>query len=289
MNHVLRFGMTGVAGYIAPRHLAAIQAVGGQLVAALDPSDSVGVLDRFGFHNSAFFTEPERYDRHLNRLQREGHGIDYLVVASPNYLHDAHIRLGVRNGAHVICEKPLVIKPHNLDPLIELQQETGRQISTVLQLRHHPVIIDLQRRMKSGRHHVVINYATPRGLWYHHSWKADAEKSGGLITNIGIHFLDMLLWVFGPCRQVQVRQQDAETVAGQLELERAEVTFHLTIAVGERNRRISVDGFDLNFTDGFDQLHTVVYQEVLAGRGYGLEDARPSIELAQLIRNTPAD
>lgn len=285
MAETTRFGITGVAGYIAPRHLKAIQDVGGELVAALDPHDSVGVLDRYGFSMSSFFTEPERFDRHLDHVRRAGKGLQYLSICAPNHLHDAHARMGMRNGADIICEKPLVIKSRNLSALEEMEQETGRHIWTILQLRLHPVIRSLKEQMVSGRHRIVLDYATPRGVWYHHSWKADPEKSGGLITNIGIHFLDMLLWVFGSCDGVTVTGQNEEVVAGHLELERASVDWRLSIRQGERQRIITVDGDQLNFTDGFEDLHTQVYRKILAGEGFGIADARPSIELAQRIRN----
>lgn len=284
MSKVIRFGLTGVAGYIAPRHLKAIQDVGGELVAALDPHDSVGILDRYGFSNSAFFTEPERFDRHLDHLRRTGEGIRYLTVCSPNHLHDAHARMGMRSGADIICEKPLVIKPYNLAALQELESETSRRIWTVLQLRLHPVIQALKQQMVSGYHQINLDYATPRGEWYRHSWKADPERSGGLITNIGIHFLDMLLWVFGPCKDLGVSEQSDDVVAGVLVLERATVTWRLSIRQGERQRVITVDEHQLDFTDGFDTLHTEVYRNILSGNGFGIDDARPSIELAQRIR-----
>jgi UDP-N-acetyl-2-amino-2-deoxyglucuronate dehydrogenase len=303
------FAMTGVAGYIAPRHLKAIQDTGNRLIAATDPHDAVGVLDRFGF-DVRFFTEFERFDRHLEKLRRgpEAQRVQYLSVCSPNYLHDAHIRLALRVGANVICEKPLVINPWNLDGLEELEAETGGRVSTVLQLRVHPQLIALRERLladRSRRHSVRLTYITARGGWYQVSWKGHEDRSGGVVTNIGIHFFDLLLWLFGPVRASHVDLREAQCAAGVLELERADVQWFLstdqrdlpfTPQPGSKTtfRSITVDEDEIEFSEGFADLHTRVYEEVLAGHGFGIADARPSVELTAKIRqaalrNAPAD
>lgn len=296
------FALTGVAGYIAPRHLQAIRDTGNRLVAAVDPHDSVGILDSF-FPHAAFFTEFERFDRHLEKLRRgpEDERVHYLTICAPNHLHDAHARLGLRVGADVICEKPLVIKPWNLDALEELEAEYGRRIWTVLQLRVHPALIALRERLLAERgarrHQVRLRYVTSRGQWYRFSWKGDVEKSGGVATNIGIHFFDWLLWSFGGVRRSQVRERNDDRAAGLLELEHADVEWLLSIdaadlpeSVAGRQptyRSITVDGEEVEFSGGFRDLHTVVYEETLAGRGFGIADARPSIELVHQIRTAP--
>lgn len=296
------FALTGVAGYIAPRHLQAIRDTGNRLVAAVDPHDSVGILDSF-FPHAAFFTEFERFDRHLEKLRRgpEEERVHYLTICAPNHLHDAHARLGLRVGADVICEKPLVIKPWNLDALEELEAEYGRRIWTVLQLRVHPALIALRERLLAERgarrHQVRLRYVTSRGQWYRFSWKGDVEKSGGVATNIGIHFFDWLLWSFGGVRRSQVRERNDDRAAGLLELEHADVEWLLSIdaadlpeSVAGRQptyRSITVDGEEVEFSGGFRDLHTVVYEETLAGRGFGIADARPSIELVHQIRTAP--
>lgn len=296
------FAMTGVAGFVAPRHLRAIMATGNRLVAAVDPHDSVGVLDRYA-PSARFFTEIERFDRHLEKLRRgpEGARVHYLSVCSPNYLHDAHIRLALRSGADVICEKPVVINPWNLDALQKLEEETGRRVSTVLQLRVHPELVALKARLDSEpgrRREVALTYVTSRGPWYFVSWKGNLERSGGLATNIGIHFFDLLLWLFGPADACEVHVREDGRTAGFLECERAQVRWFLSVRPedlpcaqepGSRTtfRSITVDGVEVEFTEGFTELHTRVYEEVLAGRGFGLDVARPSIELAYRIRHTP--
>lgn len=296
------FALTGAAGYIAPRHLQAIRDTGNRLIAAVDPHDSVGILDQY-FPEAAFFTEFERFDRHLEKLRRrpEAERVHVLSVCSPNHLHDAHVRLGLRVGADVICEKPLVLNPWNLDMLADLEAEYGRRVWTVLQLRVHPALIALRERLRAGqagrRYQVRLMYVTSRGQWYHYSWKGDIEKSGGVTTNIGIHFFDFLLWCFGGVRRSDVRQRDAERAAGSLELEHADVEWFLSInaadlpesvrGVQPTYRSITVDGEEVEFSGGFRDLHTVVYEEALAGRGFGLDDARPSIELAYQIRTAP--
>lgn len=294
------FAITGVAGYVAPRHLKAIRDTGNRLIAAVDPKDSVGVLDEFSF-DVRFFTEIERFDRHLEKLRRwpEENRVHYLSVCSPNYLHDAHCRLGLRLGADVICEKPLVINPWNLDPLRELEQESGRRIYTVLQLRLHPKLLHLReellRERNEHRHEVTLTYVTARGRWYHVSWKGSTEKSGGIATNIGIHFFDLLLWLFGELVGCRVYHADAQRMAGFLELERARVRWFLSVdaadlpcdaQLGKRTtyRSIVIDGQEIEFTEGFADLHTRVYGEILAGRGFGIDEARPSIDLTHRLR-----
>ena len=294
------FSLIGAAGFVAPRHLRAIRDTGNTLVAALDPHDNVGVIDSY-FPEADFFTEPERFDRHLDKLHREGCGVDYVSICSPNFLHDAHIRMALRNGAHAICEKPVVLNPWNVDALLAIERETGRSVRTILQLRHHPAIVALRDRHAgaSGRGvDVDVTYVTSRGRWYHRSWKGNLEKSGGVATNIGVHFFDMLGWIFGPMRSSTVHRRQDDCAAGVLELERARVRWFLSVnsehlpeaqrAGGQRTfRSISVDGAEVEFSDGFADLHTVSYREILAGRGYGLQDARPSIEMVQQIRCAP--
>ena len=299
MSQPRNFAITGVAGYIAPRHLKAIQDTGNRLVAATDPHDAVGILDRFAF-DCRFFTEFERFDRHLEKLRRgpEAQRVHYVSVCSPNYLHDAHMRLALRVGANVICEKPLVINPWNLDALEELEHETGCRVSTILQLRVHPQLVALRDRLKaeSGkRHSVRLTYITARGGWYQVSWKGHDDRSGGIVTNIGIHFFDLVVWLFGPVRRSVVHLREAQRAAGVLELERADVQWYLSTesadlpfapqpGVKTTFRSIAVDGQEVEFSEGFTDLHTRVYEEVLAGRGFGIAEARPSVELTAQIR-----
>jgi UDP-N-acetyl-2-amino-2-deoxyglucuronate dehydrogenase len=299
---VKNFAMTGVAGFVAPRHLAAIQETGNRLIAAVDPHDAVGILDRYGF-DVRFFTEIERFDRHLEKLRRGGGDgrVDYVSICSPNYLHDAHIRLALRVGAHVICEKPLVINPWNLDALEEVERETGGRVNTVLQLRLHPDLIALRDRLRtekpSALHEVCLTYVTARGSWYDVSWKGSPERSGGVVTNIGIHFFDLLIWLFGEVRACEVHLHDRRRAAGYLELHRARVRWLLSTeardlpaaarAGGRATfRSITVDGHEVEFSEGFADLHTRVYEETLAGRGCGIADSRPSIDLSHRIRQT---
>lgn len=293
--------MVGAAGFIAPRHLRAVKDVGGELVAALDPHDNVGIIDSY-FPDADFFTEPERFDRHLDKLHREAHGVDYVSICSPNYLHDAHIRMALRNSAHAICEKPIVLNPWNVDALSAIESETGRRVFTILQLRHHPAIIALRERYSGPdagvrKADIDVTYITSRGKWYHRSWKGNLEKSGGIATNIGVHFFDMLGWIFGSMRSSVVHRRQDDCAAGVLDLERARVRWFLSVnaehlpeaqrAKGQRTfRSITVDGAELEFSDGFTDLHTVSYREILAGRGYGLRDAKPSIEMVQAIRHS---
>jgi UDP-N-acetyl-2-amino-2-deoxyglucuronate dehydrogenase len=294
--------MTGVAGFVAPRHLKAIKDTGHRLVAAVDPHDAVGVLDKYAF-DVRFFTEIERFDRHLEKLRRgpEAERVDYVTVCSPNYLHDAHIRLALRVGAHVICEKPLVINPWNLDALQELERETDRRVYTVLQLRLHPQLIALRQNLMSASaatpHEVCLTYVTARGSWYDVSWKGSEERSGGLVTNIGIHFFDLLLWLFGSVVGCEVHVRDPRRLSGYLQLERARVRWFLSSDIRDLPfapepgvkttfRSITVDGHEIEFSEGFTDLHTRVYEESLAGRGFGIDDSRSSIELSYRIRQT---
>lgn len=296
------FAVVGVGGYVAPRHLRAIRDTKNHLVAAVDPKDSVGILDQFGYDVS-FFTEIERFDRHLEKLRRgpEENRIQYISVCSPNYLHDAHCRLAMRVGADVICEKPLVINPWNLDSLAEIEAETGRKVNTVLQLRLHPALLKLKETLqadKSGKqHNVVLTYIASRGIWYHISWKGQQEKSGGVATNIGIHFFDMLLWLFGSAGNVKLYHSDNKRMSGYIELENARVRWFLSVDVNDLPesakaegkttfRSITVDGGEIEFSGGFTDLHTRVYEETLAGRGFSIDDARPSIELTHRIRTS---
>lgn len=295
------FALTGLAGYIAPRHLQAIRETGGRLVAAMDPHDSVGVIDSY-FPQAAFFTEFERFDRHLEMLRhsRSPEQVDYLSVCSPNHLHDAHIRLALRIGASALCEKPLVLNPWNLDALADVEGRHPGRIYTVLQLRVHPKLIELRDRLRadpSRRHSVRMTYVTSRGTWYRYSWKGDPSKSGGVVTNIGIHFFDLLIWLFGGVRRSEVHLSEEDRVAGAIELDDADVQWFLSIderdlpesVRGEQPtyRSITVDGEEIEFSGGFRDLHTRVYEETLAGRGFGIEDARPSIEFVHAVRAAP--
>lgn len=293
------FAITGVAGYIAPRHLKAIQDTGNRLVAAADPHDAVGMLDRFAF-DVRFFNEIERFDRHLEKLRRgpAEQRVDYVSICSPNHLHDAHIRLALRVGADAICEKPLVINPWNLDALQEIERETGRKVQTILQLRVHPQLVALREQLladTSKRHDVCLTYITARGSWYDVSWKGQEDRSGGIVTNIGIHFFDLLLWLFGGLRSSEVHLRAPRQAAGFLDLERADVRWYLstdaadlpfTPEPGKRTtfRSITVDGREVEFSEGFTDLHTRVYEHILAGNGFGIDDARPSIEVTSAIR-----
>jgi UDP-N-acetyl-2-amino-2-deoxyglucuronate dehydrogenase len=292
------FAVIGVGGYIAPRHLRAIRDTGNQLIAAVDQKDSVGVLDQYSF-DVKFFTEIERFDRHLEKLRRgpDESRVHYVSVCSPNYLHDAHCRLALRVGADVICEKPLVINPWNFDALQELEAETNHRINTVLQLRVHPSLMQLKESLQKegGQHEVNLTYITSRGPWYHVSWKGHEDKSGGIATNIGVHFFDLLLWLFGPMQGIRVYHADDNRMSGFIELERARVRWFLSVdkndlppsarSAGKTTfRSITVDGKEIEFSEGFTDLHTRVYEETLAGRGFGIVDARPSIELTHAIR-----
>jgi UDP-N-acetyl-2-amino-2-deoxyglucuronate dehydrogenase len=295
------FAITGVAGYIAPRHLQAIKDTGNQLVAAIDPHDAVGILDKY-FEDVRFFTEFERFDRHIEKLRKQGQDkkVHYVTICSPNYLHDAHARFALRIGADVICEKPVVLNPWNIDALEELEQESGKKIYTILQLRAHPSLITLKEKLKKESHskkkEIQLTYITTRGLWYLVSWKGNLERSGGLVTNIGIHLFDLLIWLFGKVEHSEVHISTPTKTAGYLELANAKVKWFLSIDKNDlpnesrKNnktvfRSIIIDGQEVEFSEGFTDLHTIVYRETLAGRGFGLEDARPSITLAHDIRN----
>jgi UDP-N-acetyl-2-amino-2-deoxyglucuronate dehydrogenase len=294
------FALLGLAGYIAPRHLKAIKDTGNNLLVALDKTDNVGVIDSY-FPNADFFTEPERFERHVYKMQREGKTpIDYFSICTPNYLHDAHIRMALRNGTNAICEKPLVLNPWNIDALETLEKETHKKIYTILQLRLHPSIIALKKKIEADKsekiYDVDLTYITSRGKWYHYSWKGEEEKSGGLVTNIGIHFFDMLGFIFGKVKNNVIHHRDKQWCAGYLEFERARVRWFLSVnadflpqKVKESGkttyRSILVENEELEFTDGFTDLHTLTYQQILAGNGFGLQDAKSSIEIVHHIRN----
>ena len=337
------FALIGAAGYIAPRHMKAIKETGNTLLAALDPFDSVGIMDSY-FPDSAFFTESERFDRHLDKMRRSGNGhIDYVSICSPNYLHDAHIRMALRNSANAICEKPIVLNPWNVDALSEIEKESGFKVFTILQLRHHPTIIALKQKIdqelkqsqkpaqntdpslslshsrgkwqgvrneggnadggnsqqpatNSQMHDIDLTYITSRGAWYHRSWKGDVEKSGGVATNIGVHFFDMLTWLFGPAKDNIVHLREHDCAAGFLQLENARVRWFLSInrnylpeqakAAGKTTfRSITLNGEEIEFSDGFTDLHTVSYKKILKDEGFGLMDVRPSIAIVHSIRN----
>ncbi len=293
------FALIGAAGYIAPRHLRAIKDTGNRLVAAYDKFDSVGIMDSY-FPDAAFFTEQELFDRHCTKLYRTGNAIDFVSICTPNYLHDAHMRYGLRLGADVICEKPLVLNPWNVDALQEVERETGKKIYTILQLRLHQSIRDLKAKIEAGPkdkiYDVDLTYITSRGNWYYTSWKGDERKSGGVATNIGVHFYDMLQWVFGKVTRNVVHVSSHDRVAGYLELERARVRYFLSINAdnlpenavqGEKRtfRLINIDGEEFEFSEGFTELHTESYRDILAGGGFGIEDARMAINTVYDIRN----
>jgi UDP-N-acetyl-2-amino-2-deoxyglucuronate dehydrogenase len=296
-----RFSLIGAAGYIAPRHMGAIRDTGNALVAAIDPNDSVGIIDSF-FPDADFFTEFERFDRHIDKLRRQGEGVDYVSICSPNYLHDSHMRFALRSGADAICEKPLVLNPWNIDGLQEIEADTGRRVNTILQLRVHPAIIALRDKVaaeaRDGKHEVDLTYITSRGHWYLQSWKGDEKKSGGIATNIGVHFFDMLHFIFGALQENRVHLREDTRAAGYLEYERARVRWFLSLDVGDvpegprsagqrTFRSITVDGEEIEFSGGFTDLHTRSYQEILAGRGFGLEENRVAIETVAHIRTAP--
>jgi UDP-N-acetyl-2-amino-2-deoxyglucuronate dehydrogenase len=295
----IRFALIGAAGYIAPRHMRAMKDTGNLLVCALDPYDGVGIMDSY-FPHADFFTEPERFDRHLDKLYREGRdAVEYVSICSPNYMHDAHIRMALRNKAHAICEKPVVLNPWNLDKLVALEEETGKHIYTILQLRLHPTIQALKMQVENGPpnkvYDVDLSYITSRGKWYMYSWKGDVQKSGGVATNIGIHFFDMLGWIFGELIDLEVIENRPERVSGSLRFSKARVKWFLSInendipaeakSQGKRTfRNITIEGEALEFSEGFTDLHTRSYEEILAGRGFRVATARPSVEIAQRIR-----
>ncbi len=293
------FVLIGAGGYIAPRHMKAVKDTGNNLLAALDKHDSVGILDSY-FPSADFFTEFERFDRHIEKLRREKILTNFVSVCSPNYLHDAHIRFGLRIGADVICEKPLVLNPWNIDALLEIEKETGHRVNTILQLRMHPVIIALREKIQSGgegkKYTVNLKYITSRGHWYHTSWKGDLQKSGGIATNIGVHFFDMLIWIFGDVKYNVVYEHGRETASGKLELERATVDWFLSIDAGTlpedvKNagkrtfRSLTVDGEEIEFSEGFTELHTRSYEAILEGKGFSLQENMKVISLVHDIRN----
>lgn len=294
-----KFALIGAAGYVAPRHMKAITETGNMLTAALDPNDSVGVIDNY-FPKADFFIEFERFDRHIDKLRRKGNKIDYVSICSPNYLHDAHIRFALRSNADAICEKPLVLNPWNIDGLEEIVSETGCKVYNILQLRLHPALIKLRDQIKKAKskkiYDIDLTYITSRGHWYFTSWKGYDEKSGGIATNIGIHFFDMLIWLFGSVQKNIVHLLEPKKSAGYLELENARVRWFLSVdettlpdniqKSGQRTyRSITVDGEQIEFSGGFADLHTLSYQQIIAGNGFELTDARPSIETVYVIRN----
>ncbi len=294
------FAIIGIAGYIAIRHLKAIKESGHHLLAALDRFDSVGFIDNY-FPDADFFVEFERFDRHIDKLRREGSQVNYVSICSPNYLHDSHIRFALRNGADAICEKPVVLNPWNIDALLEFEKQTGKKTYNILQLRYHPSIVALREKIKNGLkdkiYDIDLSYITSRGNWYHFSWKGDVHKSGGVATNIGVHFFDMLSWIFGNVRENVVHILREDKAAGYLLLDQARVRWFLSIDfndiprdIRERGQRtyrsIMVDGEEIEFSGGFTDLHTTTYEQILLGNGFGLEDARTSIEMVYAIRNS---
>lgn len=293
------FALIGAAGYIAPRHLKAIKDTGNNLVAALDPFDSVGIIDSY-FPNADFFVEFERFDRHIDKIKRKGKPIDYVSVCSPNYLHDSHIRFGLRNNSDVICEKPIVLNPWNIEALEEIEAENNKHIFSILQLRLHPAIIALREMVMTGPkdkvHDVDLTYLTSRGHWYYTSWKGDTSKSGGIATNIGVHFFDMLTWVFGSVKQNIVHIHAQDRASGYLELEKARVRWFLSIneetipaelrTLGKRTfRSIKIQGQELEFSEGFTDLHTKSYERILSGEGFRIGETKRAIEIVHDIRH----
>jgi UDP-N-acetyl-2-amino-2-deoxyglucuronate dehydrogenase len=307
MTERANFALTGAAGYIAPRHLQAVKDTGGRLVAALDPHDAVGVLDRY-FPDCRYFREFERFDRHVEMLRRKGEAdrVHYVSICSPNYLHDAHVRFALRVGAHAICEKPLVLSPWNLDALEEMQAETGGLVSTILQLRLHDSVLGVKSRLEQYEdgvgggvpHEVTLTYVTARGPWYDESWKGNQSKSGGVVTNIGVHFLDVLLWMFGPCAESLVFLSEPRRASGWLRLRRANVRWFLSVNADDLPREAVTSGLrsyrqlrircgeEVDLSGGFERLHTLSYERILEGEGFGILAARPSVELAHRIRTS---
>lgn len=307
----LNFALIGAAGFVAPRHMRAIKETGNKLRAALDPYDGVGIMDSY-FPEADFFIEPERFDRHLDKLRRNsveneksGHSkIDFVSICSPNYMHDSHIRLALRNDAHAICEKPIVLNPWNADALKVIEKETGKKVNTILQLRLHPAIADLKEKIEQGPsdkiHKLNLTYITSRGRWYYRSWKGNIEKSGGIATNIGVHFFDMLTWIFGSVRENKVHILTPDRAAGWLHLEKAEIQWFLSLNYNDipveikktgktTYRTLVMDDHEVEFTEGFTDLHTLSYRNILDGNGFGLDDSEPAIDIVYHIRNaTPA-
>lgn len=298
-NLMTRFGLIGAAGFVAPRHMRAIKDIGGTLVAALDPHDGVGVLDSH-FPETDFFTEFERFDRHVDKLRRRADALNYVSICSPNYLHDAHMRFALRSNCDAICEKPLVLNPRNIEPLEHIERETGRRIFSILQLRLHPAIAllkqTLDNRPPERKFDIDLTYITSRGRWYDMSWKGDISKSGGIATNIGVHFFDMLAYAFGAVQQNNVHVLEPRRAGGYLELQRARVRWFLSInakdlpPIAQKSgkttfRSISVNGEELEFSDGFTDLHTKSYEKIVAGEGFGLTEAYTAVEISSSIRN----
>ena len=296
-----KFALIGAAGYIAPRHMRAIKDTGNDLTVALDPFDSVGIIDSF-FPQADFFTEPERFDRHLDKLRRKGGDskIDFVSICSPNYLHDSHMRMALRNDANAICEKPLVLNPWNIDGLEEIEKETGRNIFYILQLRHHPSIVALKEKFDNlpddKIHDIELTYITSRGKWYFYSWKGDQAKSGGIVTNIGIHFFDMLSWIFGEVKNNTVHLMQENKAAGLLQLKKANVKWFLSLDKNDlpnqatdkgipTYRSITIDKKELEFSRGFTDLHTVSYQSILDGNGFRISESKNSINIVHTIRS----
>jgi UDP-N-acetyl-2-amino-2-deoxyglucuronate dehydrogenase len=301
------FALIGAAGYVAPRHMKAIKETGNRIICALDPYDGVGVIDSY-FPEADFFIEPERFDRHLDKLRRralsenkpEDVKVDFVSICSPNYMHDSHIRLALRNNANAICEKPIVLNPWNLDALNEIEKETSKKVYTILQLRLHPVIKALREKVNAGPkdkiYHLDLSYITSRGNWYYRSWKGDIAKSGGIATNIGIHFFDMLAWIFGNIKSNQVNILKENKAGGILELDKARIRWFLSLdyndipdqvkKAGKRTyRMLTMDGEEVEFSEGFTDLHTETYKDIFSEKGFGIEDARTSIDIAYHIRN----
>lgn len=296
------FGIIGVGGYIAPRHLKAIKETGNNLIVALDKNDSVGIMDSY-FPQCSFYTEYERFDRFVEKIKHTKDKLDFVTVCTPNYLHDSHIRFGLRAGADVICEKPLVLNPWNIDALQKMEEQTGRKVYNILQLRLHPAIIEWKNMVDNGPkdkvYDVDLTYITSRGLWYYTSWKGDSSKSGGVATNIGVHFYDMLSWIFGSIKENIVHIYEHDRAAGLLLFERARVRYFMSINAdtlpkqaveqGKRTyRKMEMDGKEIEFSDGFTELHTESYKKILAGEGFGLDQAYQSIKIVHDIRNTRA-
>lgn len=295
---IKRFALIGASGYVAPRHVKAIKATGNSLVAATDPHDNVGYLDSY-YPKTAFFKEFERFDRYMDKLKNQNKGVDFVSICSPNHLHDSHIKSALRWGADAICEKPLVLNPWNIDVLKRVEKESGKRIWNILQLRHHPTIIALKKKIDTANSDKIfdvdLTYITSRGLWYYSSWKGQEEKSGGIATNIGVHFYDMLSWVFGDLKQNTVHIHTHDRAAGYLEFEKARVRWFLSIndevlpdevkAKGQGTyRSLTLEGEELEFSDGFTNLHTRVFEQIIAGKGYGLEDARKAIKIVHSVR-----
>lgn len=283
LNNMKNFALIGAGGYIAPRHVEAIKHTNNNLVALLDPYDGVGYIDRY-FPNASYFKEAERFDRHLYKHKDN---MDFVSICSPNYLHDAHIRLSLRNGCDVICEKPLVLRHRNLEALKTVEKETGKKIYNILQLRHHPLIIELKEKYKNTNkiHNVTLDYITPRGTWYDYSWKGTLSKSGGVVANIGVHFFDMLMWIFGDVQSFDIENSGRKS-KGTLQLEKANVTYNLSIEKEDLPwdewkpfRSIKIDNEEIEFSTGFTDLHKVSYEEILKGNGFTLEDVEPTIKL----------